>query len=41
VEELVAAVELAPAGGVITVTLRPGEAHTVLLPAPVMGQDGK
>jgi hypothetical protein len=40
VEELVVAVELVPGGGVITVTLRPGEAYTVPLPGPVMGPDG-
>jgi hypothetical protein len=39
-EELLVAVELVPAGGVITVKLRPGETHTVPLPHPVTGPDG-
>jgi hypothetical protein len=40
VEELVVAMELVPTGRVITVTLRPEEAHTVPLPVPVTGPDG-
>jgi hypothetical protein len=40
VEELVVDVELVPGGGVLTVTLRPGESKTLHLPTPVTGPGG-
>lgn len=39
-DDFVVAVELVPNGGVIAVTVRLGEPHTVSLRTPLVGQDG-